>query len=468
MITLRSIAPFALSAVAAAQAQDAATDVLSCSNVLRAGTLQLSTGTWTAPPVGALLATPGVAYSNSCLPAQGVDLVQALNTWRWIDDGRAPSSTSPAPAAGVFDRYRITEFEFGYCTRELDPSLGGAGATVRIRIFEDYDECTLLPAAAPVLDITVPNLPGSNTQGQLACVLMTLDLTGGFEFEMLADADGQFHNVPNSDRFGISLEMLNQTGTQLGAVGGFILAGNSPNTVGCNVGDETYYGNPGAPAGDGLDNGPGLQLDNAGPTTQCVQNIVGYPGLYLRLIADMDDCNLNEQPDIFDINSGASPDTNQNQIPDECEFVVITPYCTSSTTTNNCVPAINGTGNPSASAATGFTLSVSSAEALKQGLIFYGVDNTGFTPLPWSSTSTSFLCVKQPTQRTPVQNTGGTFQQCNGALSIDWNAYRNANPGALGAPFSIGDHVYAQAWFRDPPAPKTTNLSNAVEFILAP
>jgi hypothetical protein len=32
----------------------------------------------------------------------------------------------------------------------------------------------------------------------------------------------------------------------------------------------------------------------------------------------------------------------------------------------------------------------------------------------------------------------------------------------------VGQKVYAQAWYRDPPAPKTTNLSNAIELTVGP
>jgi len=143
-------------------------------------------------------------------------------------------------------------------------------------------------------------------------------------------------------------------------------------------------------------------------------------------------------------------------------------FCTSSTTTNGCSPAISGAGTPSASAASGFTLSVNAVEGQRAGLLFYGVDNTGWTPLPWLAGSTSYLCVKPPTQRTTSQTSGGTPGACDGVLSIDWNAFVTTYPGSLGAPFQAGDHVFAQGWFRDPAAPKTTNLSNGLEFSLAP
>jgi hypothetical protein len=98
--------------------------------------------------------------------------------------------------------------------------------------------------------------------------------------------------------------------------------------------------------------------------------------------------------------------------------------------------------------------------------LFYGV--SGALALPWSGTSTSYLCVKSPTQRLSTQSSGGSFNACDGALAEDWNAYIATHPGALGAPFAGGETVWAQAWFRDPPAPKTTNLSDALVFLVAP
>lgn len=137
-------------------------------------------------------------------------------------------------------------------------------------------------------------------------------------------------------------------------------------------------------------------------------------------------------------------------------------YCSAGVTSNNCTAAISGVGAASASANSGYTLSATNVEGAKQGLILYGI--SGRIATPWAPTSSSLLCVKSPTQRTSVQNSGGASGTCQGVLSLDWNAYRASNPGALGNPFSAGQRVQAQAWFRDPPAPRGTNLSNALEF----
>jgi hypothetical protein len=148
--------------------------------------------------------------------------------------------------------------------------------------------------------------------------------------------------------------------------------------------------------------------------------------------------------------------------PDTSSGVV---YCTAGTTTNGCVPAISGTGSASASAGSGFTLSIADLEGQKSGLLFYGV--TGAKAAPWGA-GTSYLCVEAPLKRMSTQSSGGTVGACDGVFFEDWNAYIAAHPTALGQPFVGGETVWAQGWFRDPPAPKGTNLSDALVFQVLP
>ena len=138
-------------------------------------------------------------------------------------------------------------------------------------------------------------------------------------------------------------------------------------------------------------------------------------------------------------------------------------YCTAGTTTSGCVPSIQDNGVPSSSAASGFTISVTAVEGQRIGLILYGLASQA---TPWGNGGTSYLCVAAPRQRTGSTSTGGTLMQCDGLLSVDWNAWRAANPNALGSPFSPGETCFAQGWFRDSGAPKGTNLSNALRFTL--
>ena len=112
----------------------------------------------------------------------------------------------------------------------------------------------------------------------------------------------------------------------------------------------------------------------------------------------------------------------------------------------------------------GFTIHVSGVEAQKQSLFFYGIN--GPFAGAWGS---SFLCVKAPTQRTSVGNTGGSpGGACDGTFQLDWNAWQLGHPGALGNPWTAGNKAYVQLWFRDPPVCKTTALSDAVELTYQP
>jgi predicted outer membrane repeat protein len=140
-------------------------------------------------------------------------------------------------------------------------------------------------------------------------------------------------------------------------------------------------------------------------------------------------------------------------------------YCTAGTSTHGCVPTIGWVGTASASAATAFTITASGLEGQKSGLVFYGTN--GSASLPWGITS-SLMCVEPPMQRTPVLSSAGTDGNCDGAMSLDWNTFLASTPSALGSPFAAGDVVWAQCWYRDPPAPKTTQLSNALEFVIEP
>ncbi len=140
-------------------------------------------------------------------------------------------------------------------------------------------------------------------------------------------------------------------------------------------------------------------------------------------------------------------------------------YCTSGTSSSGCAPTIAGSGRASASQSTNLLLSASSLEGARSGHFFYGVN--GPHAAPWGQ-STHVLCVRAPTQRTGTQTTGGAAGSCEGAMTFDWNAFAASNPGALGQPFTAGQDVWAQCYFRDPAGPKTTALSNAVHFTLCP
>jgi hypothetical protein len=142
-------------------------------------------------------------------------------------------------------------------------------------------------------------------------------------------------------------------------------------------------------------------------------------------------------------------------------------YCTPGTSTNACAAVMAVTGLLSASFASSCIVSASNVEGQKTGLLFYGV--SGQSANLWCGTSTSFLCVKAPTQRTPAQNSGGLSGLCNGSYALDANNYfQFVNPGALGMPFSAGNVLDWQGWYRDPPACKSTQLTDGLQMLVLP
>jgi hypothetical protein len=143
-----------------------------------------------------------------------------------------------------------------------------------------------------------------------------------------------------------------------------------------------------------------------------------------------------------------------------------TTYCTAGTSTNGCAPAMSATGTPSVAASSGFTLSCTALEGQRSAIVFFGA--SGAQASPWAIGSPSFLCVRAPVQRTVTQSTGGSLGTCDGQIALDFLAYMAVHPGALGQPLTPGQEFRAQAWYRDPPAPKSTNLSDGLRFTICP
>ncbi len=135
-------------------------------------------------------------------------------------------------------------------------------------------------------------------------------------------------------------------------------------------------------------------------------------------------------------------------------------YCTAKTSSSGCVPQLSTTGNPSASAGSGFVLQATQVEANKPGLFFYSLN--GAAGLPFQG---GFLCVKPPTKRLNPLNSGGS-SACGGNYAFDFAAFvaSGADPALVASAT-----VNAQAWFRDPADPTSgTGLTGGVVFTLCP
>lgn len=144
-----------------------------------------------------------------------------------------------------------------------------------------------------------------------------------------------------------------------------------------------------------------------------------------------------------------------------------TPYCTSGMSASGCTSSITANDNPRVDYSAPCDVTVLGVDGQRPGILFYGLQQF-IQPWCTQSISTSTMCVKAPTKRLNVANSGGTLGQCDGSIAVDWNDFQLANPGALGAPWTAGEKVYVQGWFRDPGSCKTTILSNALELTYLP
>lgn len=136
-------------------------------------------------------------------------------------------------------------------------------------------------------------------------------------------------------------------------------------------------------------------------------------------------------------------------------------YCTGKVNSLGCTPGMFYTGSASASAATPFTVRATNVLNQKSGLLFYGY---GPNSSPFQG---GVLCVKPPTLRSAVQNSGGSTSgsDCTGVLTLDFN---QRIQGGVDPALVLGQEVFCQYWSRDPGSASTTSLSNALRFLINP
>ena len=143
----------------------------------------------------------------------------------------------------------------------------------------------------------------------------------------------------------------------------------------------------------------------------------------------------------------------------EYDSATATIYCTAKVNTLGCTPAIGFSGAPSASSPNPFDVSATNVLNNKPGMLFYGYSPAA---IPFQG---GHLCVQPPIKRTPPQSSGGNPppSDCSGTYAYDMNAriQSGIDPG-----LTVGTSVYGQYWSRDPSDPHTTNLTDALEFLI--
>jgi hypothetical protein len=131
-------------------------------------------------------------------------------------------------------------------------------------------------------------------------------------------------------------------------------------------------------------------------------------------------------------------------------------YCTAKVNSQGCSPTIGWSGSASASGSP-FVITATNELNNKSGIFFYGyTEHVKAFQGGWH-------CVKLPTKRTAVQNSGGNPppNDCSGTYTFDFDALIQSGTNPALVP---GAMIFAQYWARDLGAVSQSSFSNAMRF----
>lgn len=139
-------------------------------------------------------------------------------------------------------------------------------------------------------------------------------------------------------------------------------------------------------------------------------------------------------------------------------------YCTGKLNSDGCLPFVSTSGIPSAGDPSPFVITAEWVVPGKPGILFNGSLGPRQRPLPGRDPVREPVAVAR-NATPPVQSSGGSGASCSGVLALDFNAWTQSgsNPRLV-----VGTMVNVQAWYRDPPVPSTTGLTDALSFAVCP
>jgi len=136
-------------------------------------------------------------------------------------------------------------------------------------------------------------------------------------------------------------------------------------------------------------------------------------------------------------------------------------YCTAKVNSLGCTPAIGYLGAASATVVTDFTITATNLRNHAFGVLIYSLNGAAATPFQGG-----YLCMQSPLVRTGVHSSAGNngVIDCSGSYAFAFNPYvaSGANPALIN-----GASVWVQFWSRDGAAVAGTNLTDAMNFVLA-
>jgi hypothetical protein len=193
-----------------------------------------------------------------------------------------------------------------------------------------------------------------------------------------------------------------------------------------------------------------------------VQGWLDQPASNFGWLLKLDVESVPQSTKVFGTREASDPGEHPTLVIDFDPPPVFT-YCTPRTSSAGCTPSIGWSGAPSASAGSGFAITLSQTLNQKPGVFVYGLGGPAAQPFLGGT-----LCVAPPLRRSAFLWTAGNASgaDCSGSLALDFNARiaSGADPALV-----AGAVVHAQWLTRDPGNPAGSfNSSDAIRFAIAP
>ena len=230
--------------------------------IKNAGTVDVTTGRWTAPSTGAKAGAYNV-FNNTCSWTITNSYAAFSECEDSYDEGRVPTGSSPGTHVGAMPQQKILELEIGYCTFNATPA---GGMNMELAFWNKLNGNCIGGVPVNHSNTSGLALPGSTSNGIKACWTVTLDVSS-LGWTLQSDGDGTFDNLEDQDKFiwGKRINDVSPGGS--GRPNGFILSGDP----GFSVPGSCSYTNPcqtdvfsGLPCGTGLGawDGSWINVDN--------------------------------------------------------------------------------------------------------------------------------------------------------------------------------------------------------------
>jgi hypothetical protein len=435
--------------------------------IKHAGTVEVTTGRWTAPATNTKGLVGGTIYNNTCTWTVE-SLYAALGECEdSYDEGRVPSLSSPGTHYGAVDWNHVREVEISYCTYNATPA---GGMNMELAFWDKLNGNCI--GGVPVnhsntsagaqwntladfyLDTSGLALPGSTANGVQACWVVTLDVSN-LGWTLMSDGDGTFDNLEDQDKFIWGKRINDQSPGGSAQPNGFMLSGDPA----FSAPGSCSYTNPCQIdvftlqiCGTGLDtwDGSWINVDNVAAGSPALPPAPCLPGMAVYGYGTNCYWFGGYPTNVFD----------SSYLRLESDFPPASQFCTSkSSSLPGCVPKLFGQSQKVSK--TSFTYTVGAALAPggsgKPAILLW--TRNGLLS-PQHTTSFGWLCLSQ-FQRAGAfpAAPGGTPGVCNGAYEWPFQSIVASTSSIL-----VGDELYVQAWYRDPgfPPPGNANFTNGI------